>query len=115
MMAMAAQTEEKAKPEKIYHAETYVRATFHDFAALGATIDKLTVSRDTSWEGPQLHVWDGEATVYGDQKSEAWQWRRRRQLTAHGLAHRRGCAASRRSPFSPIPDLLGAWPWCPAH
>lgn len=43
-MMATAQTEEK-KPEKVYHAETYVRATFHDFAALGEAIDKLTVSR----------------------------------------------------------------------
>lgn len=44
MMMAAAPVEEQEKPKKLYHAETYVRATFHDFAKLGQTIDRLTVS-----------------------------------------------------------------------
>lgn len=42
MMAMAT---EEAKPEKVFHAETTVRATFHDFAKLSAIIETVTVSQ----------------------------------------------------------------------
>lgn len=43
-MMMATAPEEEKKPQKVYHAETSVRATFHDFAKLGETIDQITVS-----------------------------------------------------------------------
>jgi hypothetical protein len=44
MMMMAATAEAEPKPEKVFHAETYVRATFHDFAKLSAVIEAVTVS-----------------------------------------------------------------------
>ncbi|GMK56094.1 hypothetical protein CspeluHIS016_0211500 [Cutaneotrichosporon spelunceum] len=47
MMASSTATEEeeKPKPQKVFHAETYVRATFHDFAKLSAVIEAV-ISND---------------------------------------------------------------------